>query len=113
MRWPRPWAGEGHTVTWDAWMREHGPLVDGWLRTGDVYVWFDETAPDIVLGFLVVTDGDLVRMLYVKRDFRGEGIGLELLGALPGKPRVWHPNGTWRRWVEYHRRVLGDMEAAA
>lgn len=98
--------------SWSAWEAQHGPLVDRWLREGKALVWCDETAPDLVLGFLLAT-GDVLRMLYVKRDFRGEGIGLELLGALSGKPRIYHPNAVWKQWTAYHRRVLGDLELAA
>jgi len=38
-------------------------------------------------------------MLYVKREFRGHGLGAELLGALG----VWtphDPNRAWQSWVK-------------
>jgi len=98
--------------SWASWEAQHGPQVDRWLREGEATVYAAEEAPEIVLGFLLVTDGDVVRMIYVKRDFRGEGIGLELLGQLKMPPRPWQPNGVWRQWVAYHRRVMGNLVAA-
>lgn len=90
---------------WSSWLASHGPTVDGWLAEGKAAVYVEDEEPDIVLGFMVTT-GDLVRMLYVKRDFRGHGIGLALVGSLPKKPTPWLPNAVWHRWVDHHRRVL-------
>lgn len=66
----------------------------------------------VVLGFVTyATDDDVVTMLYVKRDFRGYGIGAKLLGGtgVAGDIKViqaepWRPNECWARWVMYHER---------
>ncbi len=56
-------------------------------------------AGGVLLGFALVYDG-AVEMLYVKRDFRGEGFGLELLKAAEvGTPvPVRFTTASWRAW---------------
>jgi len=105
VRWPRPWMGEGHAVSWDAWLREHGPVVDRWLRDGDALVFCQDDVPDLVLGFSVVTHGQLM-CLYVKRDFRGHGIGRALVdgtGVLYGQQLLcYRPTSSLRHWARHH-----------
>jgi hypothetical protein len=53
-----------------------------------------------VLGFVLVVSG-VVEMLYVKRDFRGEGFGVELLRAaavIGDSVPVRDTTGSWRAW---------------
>ena len=59
----------------------------------------------VILGFVLLNEFDVVVNLYVKRAFRGVGIGLRLIEAagldLPLK--VSTATGCWRRWVAYHQ----------
>jgi len=63
----------------------------------------------LLLGF--ATDHyDALAMIYVKRELRGNGIGLALLGGLGwgndlpgGVLRVVRPTASFRRWADYHR----------
>lgn len=118
VRWPRPWMGEGHAMAWDAWLREHGPLVDRWLRDGDALVYVEDDVPDLVLGFAVVLHGQLM-CLYVKRDFRGHGIGRQLLdgaGVVYGDRHLlcYRPTSSLRHWARHHcLGLVESMEAVA
>lgn len=105
----------GRVVGWGAWKAEHGPPVDRWLADGEVRVYVADEAPDIVLGFAVLHQ-QRVAMLYVKRDFRGNGIGRALLGN-PGPDTavacVW-PTACLRKWARYHGlRLVADPVAVA
>lgn len=115
VRWPRPWQGEGHAVSWEAWVREHGPTVDRWLRDGDALVYVEDSVPDLVLGFVVVQHGQLM-CLYVKRDFRGHGIGRELIdgvGVLYGRKLLcWRPTSSLRHWARHHGLELTEEREA-
>lgn len=63
----------------------------------------DESGMSVVLGFASFALEDYVTMLYVKRAFRGYGIGAQL--ADPAQSQAWSPNECWNRWVEYHRKA--------
>jgi GNAT superfamily N-acetyltransferase len=82
-------------LPWTDWRYAYGALVSYWLDNGRCVV--ADAGDDTALGFAV---GDtLVRMVYVKREFRGHGLGAELLGALG----VWtphDPNRAWQSWVK-------------
>lgn len=95
---------------WGTWEAEHGPLVDAWLREGVVQVYAADEAPDIVLGFAVGHQRRLV-MLYVKRDFRGAGIGRQLLEGMgvlypSGQLVCWKPTPSLRVWATGHALTL-------
>lgn len=79
---------------WEDWTVAYGALVDLWLREGTCHVV--DAGDDVYLGFAIAHHG-LVRMVYVKREFRGAGLGLMLLDAVG--TRVPHcPNPAWREW---------------
>lgn len=65
----------------------------------------DHGGQHIALGFLALTTADVVRMIYVKLQFRGMGIGMALLEAsgvgVPVKVEEAEPG--WKRWAGYHR----------
>ncbi len=84
-------------VTWRSWEAWHGAAVDAYLSQSDVSV---ADLDGLVVGFLAADDA--VRMLYVKADFRGYGIGLTLLNAarVPSPIKAWHPTQSWHRWCE-------------
>jgi len=94
LRWP-------HGTTWADWSQVNGPIVDAWIDAGECRV-YDEDG--VILGFLVTT-GEVVRALYVKRAFRGEGFGLALV--LDWRPsvkqlRAFMPTPSWKRWTICH-----------
>lgn len=103
VRWPRR-AG----LSWNEWNSMHGPQVDALLGRASTTV---AVSGGVVLGFLVAfpdkMSGKVVASLYVKWDFRGDGIGLRLLkDALidpsKGAVRAWMPTAAWGRWCEHH-----------
>lgn len=102
-------------MSWEAWVREHGPIVDRWLRDGDALVYVEDSVPDLVLGFVVVQHGQLM-CLYVKRDFRGHGIGRELtdgVGVLYGRKLLcWRPTSSLRHWARHHGLELTEEREA-
>jgi len=73
VRWPRR-----NSIPWGEWKMMHGPMVDRWMRDGQALV---AESSGVLLGFVVLAPTG-VAMLYVKRGFRGEGIGMRLLGAI-------------------------------
>lgn len=90
VRWPRR-----NSIPWAEWKLMHGPMVDHWMRDGQVRV---AETQGVLLGFVVVAPTG-VAMLYVKRGFRGDGIGLQLLG--PADVRALLPTPSWQRWCEW------------
>jgi len=104
VRWPRR-----NSIPWGEWKLMHGGMVDHWIRDGQVRV---AESGGVLLGFVVEAPTG-VAMLYVKRGFRGDGIGLRLLcdygnslnGPLPGAKhqapvRALLPTPSWQRWCE-------------
>lgn len=102
-------------VCWADWVNLRGAETMQMLRDSRVLVM---ESGNILLGFVVVSQG-VVRMLYVKRDFRGNGFGLELLSA--DGPAIDHaradarfphleprplyaarPTPSWKRWARLH-----------
>lgn len=111
VRWPRRCvnprapAEERHHVhdqTWEEWERSHGPTVDQWVADGQAWV---AEAAGVLLAFGIVTSSptnpDCVRMLYVKQNFRGRGIGLAILATAGLAPpyRAHLPTPSWLAWV--------------
>lgn len=111
-RWPRmlsnPWAPKDQQryhrpMNWHEWESAHGPTVDQWIADGVCAVL--DAGDDTILGFAIGTVGDglgtLVRMVYVKREFRGNGFGRELLVAVGAIPpyRVHLPTASWAMWM--------------
>lgn len=109
-RWPRVLTNPGaapadrvysRPITWHEWERAHGPTVDEWIADGNCMVL--DAGEDTILGFAIVTRGELVRMAYVKREFRGNGFGLGLLAACGagGEPpfRAHLPTASWDMWI--------------
>jgi GNAT superfamily N-acetyltransferase len=87
VRWP-------NGVPWADWALAYGHLVDLWVERGGC--WVADAGDDTLLGFVVASD-ELVRMLYVKRDFRGNRLGRALLEAAgTSAPHV--PNTSWALW---------------
>ena len=100
VRWPKR-AG----LPWYEWRALHEPQVQAWVRGGPVLV--ADAGDGLLLGYVIVAMDGTVRMLYVKREFRGEGIGLRLLAAafgrmLPNPIAVCLPTASWKRWCERH-----------
>lgn len=58
----------------------------------------------LALGFLMLTDADVVRRIYVKLPHRGHGIGLRLLedAGVSIPVAVVDPEPGWKRWAAYH-----------
>jgi len=94
-------------VTWAAWEAEHGPDVDRQLAEGRTVV--ADAGGGLLLGF--ATDAlEALSMIYVKRDLRGNGIGLALLAGLGwgndlpcSGLRVTRPTASFRKWADLHR----------
>ncbi len=107
VRWPHMWSATHKrripAVNWADWIRTHGAQVDEWLREGKCLVY---AQGDVALGFLVASGG-VLRMLYVKRRFRGNGFGLNLLNAwrriTPADPvQLYRPTASIEAWCKFH-----------
>jgi hypothetical protein len=109
VRWPRR-----ASVPWWEWKQLHGPMVDHWIRAGKVRI---ATVDGVLLGFVVIAPTG-VAMIYVKRGFRGDGIGLRLLiesGAwqpmgMLATMKALLPTPSWSRWCE--RRAVRWEQAS-
>lgn len=94
--------------------REHRANVEGEVNRGQTHVaaYVEESqaaGTSVLLGFATRTPSEAVAMVYVKRDFRGYGIGSLLLGGTGGKGDVvvrsalpLRANRCWQRWITYH-----------
>lgn len=92
-----------HGTMWADHLREHGDnalaLLQARISTTNVM-----EADGVLIGFAHRVR-DIVRMVYVKRELRGFGYGLELLAPAPAeRVNVWRPNPCWRRWA-YARNI--------
>lgn len=99
VRWPKR-AG----LPWYEWRALHEPQVRAWVNEGLVMV--TDAGEGLVLGYIVIQGGS-IRMLYVKREFRGNGLGLRLLSTslgrdLPAVLPACLPTASWKRWCERH-----------
>lgn len=90
-----------HGLPWTTWKRTGMQQATEALRHGSAWV---VESDGVLLGFVVADEA--VSMLYVKRDYRGLGLGLELLAKTgQGKVvRVRQPTASWRAWAR--RRSL-------
>jgi GNAT superfamily N-acetyltransferase len=84
-----------HDVPWTDWKR--GGLQDAHstFQTGVSRV---AEAEGVLVGFALYDEANALSMLYVKREFRGVGIGLSLLGPLPDILQVTKATPSWRQW---------------
>ena len=71
VRWPRT------AFLWADWEAMHGPTVDHWMRTGEVFV---AESGGVLLGF-VINAPQGVGMVYVKRGWSGAAQGGAGIGA--------------------------------
>lgn len=83
--------------TWTSWGIRALSAVHATVRDGSPLV---AASDGVILGFLLARDG-VLEMLYVKRDFRGNGIGLRLLWAsgLGDPVTVRQETASWRAWA--------------
>jgi GNAT superfamily N-acetyltransferase len=82
-------------LPWEDWQYAYGALVDKWLRGGECAVV--DAGDEVYLAFALAFAG-LIRMVYVKKEFRGHGFGVRLLDSVG--TRVPHcPNAGWRAWA--------------
>lgn len=102
VRWPKR-----SGLPWYEWKALHEPQVQAWVAQGTTMV--ADAGDGLLLGFVTLSPGTgPVRMLYVKREFRGNGIGLKLLaGVMPGRVLpdmigACLPTASWKRWCERH-----------
>lgn len=96
-----------YEVPWTTWRDDNGPRVLRDLNAEGSRVSVLES--DAVLIGFAWWIGAVLTMLYVKRDLRGFGYGLALLGELRGCIHVHRPNGCWRKWTQ--RRNIRWREA--
>lgn len=111
-RWPdRTWPHSGlsprqqlHRLEVEDESARSSTLVAAYAMPGQ------EPGTSVLLGFVTRTAVNLVSMVYVKRDFRGYGIGAQLLGGEGSKGDVavrlavpLRANRCWQRWVAYHQ----------
>lgn len=96
IRWPKG-------TTFREWFAAYVPQVTRWVREGTCLV-VDAGDGVTVLGYLIESGG-VLRSLYVKRDFRGHGFGLDLLGAttLTRPLRVQDPTPSFNAWARHHK----------
>ena len=81
-------------LLWRDWRFAYGHLVELWLKDGKCYVV--DAGESTYLGFAIAYE-DVVKMVYVKPDFRGHGLGLKLLDAV-GTRSPYCPTASWRAW---------------
>lgn len=91
-------------ITWREWEGLRRVETESMADVGTVLV---VEAGGVLLGFAVAAGG-VLHMLYVKRDFRGDGLGLEMLRRLllnrdvlstGDDVHVDHPTASWRAWA--------------
>jgi len=102
-RWPH--RDYTRPVRWTEWVHIFGPRVAEMISDGrTLLATASHEGTRVILGFALWDQFDVLGMLYVKKQFRGAGIGLRLLEAagvdLPLK--VLAETACWGRWVKCH-----------
>lgn len=87
-----------HSTPWREWEASQGEKLLAQLNALDSRVSVLDAFDGLVVGFAHWL-GPVLQMLYVKRDLRGFGYGLQLLGVRPEVVLVHRPNTCWRRWT--------------
>lgn len=88
-------------LPWCDWRYAYGHLVEAWLAGGRCVVV--DAGDSTYLGFAIVAD-DQVKMVYVKPDFRGDKLGLQMLDALHNR-QPYCPTASWRAWEKTWPRL--------
>jgi GNAT superfamily N-acetyltransferase len=102
-RWPfRDFA---RPIRWTEWVHIYGPRVAEQISDGRTLLAVaTHEGTRVILGFALWDQFDVLSMIYVKKQFRGAGIGLKLLETagvdLPIK--FLAETATWNRWVKCH-----------
>jgi GNAT superfamily N-acetyltransferase len=102
-RWP--YKDYNRPVRWTEWVHIYGPRVAEMLSDGRALLaTASHEGTRVILGFALWDQFDVLGMLYVKKQFRGAGIGLRLLeGAGVDLPlKVLAETACWGRWVKCH-----------
>lgn len=84
-------------MSWLRWSLLGVPMAQQTVLSGASHV---AEADGVILGFVTEQAG-AVEMLYVKRDFRGNGIGLDLLAKAADPTETVTaraPTSSWRAW---------------
>jgi hypothetical protein len=96
-----------HGESWRDWRQEQGERVRADLDAPASRVVVMDGG-DVIVGFAHFMGG-VLRMIYVKRDLRGFGYGMDLLrDALNAPLYVYKPNPCFRRWT--HTKGLAWRE---
>lgn len=87
-----------HGVTWRDWSAALGDVMARELNAPGSSVRIMDGG-GVIVGFAHDLGG-VLQMLYVKRDLRGFGFGVELVAPLTvdGAVAVHRPNACWRKW---------------
>jgi GNAT superfamily N-acetyltransferase len=91
----RSWAYSGLSHVQKPYRPEFERLID------QCRVQVVDVGEGVILGFCATYIRGQVVMLYVKRRFRGRGVGALLCDPMVAEPMA--PNECWRRWVAYHK----------
>jgi len=89
----------------DKWRTFYRDTALAACKASDVVVALSlDAAPDVYLGFASARQG-VLEMVYVKLQFRGNGIGIELLKGLglASPVTVMEPNAGFKKWADLHR----------
>jgi GNAT superfamily N-acetyltransferase len=88
-------------LPWRLAQRAHGPDVDAALE-GTALI---AESGGVILGF-AVAKADVLEMLYVKRDFRGEGFGYRLWVDAGRPAYARSPTPSFRHWMRRNKLEL-------
>lgn len=102
-RWP--YRDYTRPICWEEWVYIYGPCVAQTISDGRALLaTASHEGTKVVLGFALFEAFDVLSMIYVKKEFRGAGIGLRLLEASGVDLPLLHlsDTATWRRWVKCH-----------
>lgn len=93
-------------ATWTEWNHAARETMAREMREGRVVVGVED---DVIVGFAYYSRY-VLRMVYVKRDLRGFGYGLELLGANAGGMLYpLRPNACFRRWARAKKLIWTEV----
>jgi GNAT superfamily N-acetyltransferase len=86
-----------HSVAPELYRRRWTALIDRLVGTYPVLVFADDEAPDVILGWVLHDGAHVVFYLFVREEFRRQGIARALLQRLPS-PKVYSFRTTiWQR----------------
>lgn len=86
-----------HSVSPLVYRRRWTQLIDRLVRRYTLTVFADDEAPDVILGWALHDGDELLLYVFVREEFRRQGIGRALVASLPRFTTYAFRTTSWQR----------------